>query len=191
VTVTFSLGTDSSSNPANSGDAGPSSESSAVSRYEDVVVVAVDVGESDCGGSCWCEPFAADDDGDAVLRCREAGRVDISGAARDLAARGTRHLDPLAFSRVSPRAFPVGSLEGVASVGSDASRRGVGCRRCRVLWTCGRNESRHPFSVRQREPVGHKRGGDTDPWVPILTLRKWSQKKLVESGDLHAGGVGC
>jgi hypothetical protein len=114
VTVTFSLGTDSSSNPANSGDAGPSSESSAVSRYEDVVVVAVDVGESDCGGSCWCEPFAADDDGDAVLRCREAGRVNISGAARDLAARGTRHLDPLAFSRVSPRAFPVGSLVGVA-----------------------------------------------------------------------------
>jgi hypothetical protein len=87
VTVTFSFGTDSSSNPANSGDAGPSSESSGASRDEDVVVVAVDVGESYCGGSCWCEPFApaalaaAAVDGDAALRCREAGRVDISGAA--------------------------------------------------------------------------------------------------------------
>ena len=52
VTVTFSLGVGSSSNPANSGDTGPSSESSGVSRDEDVVVVVVDVGEPDCGSCC-------------------------------------------------------------------------------------------------------------------------------------------
>ena len=49
VTVTFSLGAGSSSNPANSGDAGPSSKSTGVRRDEDVVVVVVDVGETDCG----------------------------------------------------------------------------------------------------------------------------------------------
>lgn len=48
MTVTFSLGAGSSSNPGNSGDAGPSSESSGVRRDDDVVVVVVDVGEPDC-----------------------------------------------------------------------------------------------------------------------------------------------
>jgi hypothetical protein len=92
VTVTFSLGAGSSSNPANSGDAGPSSESSGVRRDEDVV--AVDVGEPDCGGSCWwwCRPFGpAAADACPAFRCRDVGRDAIARTERDLAARGTRH----------------------------------------------------------------------------------------------------
>lgn len=83
VTVTFSLGAGSSSNPANIGDAGPSSESSGVRRDEDVVVVVVDVGEPDCGGCWWCELFAAAD-ADPAFRCRDAGRVAIAGSWREI-----------------------------------------------------------------------------------------------------------
>jgi len=70
-----------------------------VSRDDDVVV-AVDVGEPDCGCCCCCsEPFAAGEE--AGFRWREAGRVAIG--ARDLAARGARHSDPAPrFMRVFP-----------------------------------------------------------------------------------------